>query len=82
MAVDLGADGIRVNAIAPGVIETAMTEATRSDTRRLEGFLRRTPQGRMGQPAEIAGPAVFLASPMASYVNGVTLAVDGGMLAN
>ncbi|KQO37137.1 3-oxoacyl-ACP reductase [Acidovorax sp. Leaf84] len=82
MAVDLGADGIRVNAIAPGVIETAMTEATRADPRRLEGFLRRTPQGRMGQPDEIAAPAVFLASAMASYINGVTLPVDGGMLAN
>lgn len=82
MAVDLGADGIRVNAIAPGVIETAMTEATRADTRRLEGFLRRTPQGRLGQPDEIAAPAVFLASSMASYINGVTLPVDGGMLAN
>ncbi|MDD0838214.1 glucose 1-dehydrogenase [Curvibacter sp. HBC61] len=82
MAVDLGADGIRVNAIAPGVIETAMTEATRADTRRLEGFLKRTPQGRVGQPDEIAAPAVFLASSMASYINGVTLPVDGGMLAN
>ncbi|MGJ7609651.1 MULTISPECIES: SDR family NAD(P)-dependent oxidoreductase [unclassified Variovorax] len=82
MAVDLGPDGIRVNAIAPGVIETAMTDATRADPQRLEGFLHRTPQGRMGLPDEIAAPAVFLASSMASYINGVTLPVDGGMLAN
>ena len=82
MAVDLAADGIRVNAIAPGVIETPMTDATLADTRRLEGFLRRTPTGRVGQPDEIAAPAVFLASAMASYINGVTLPVDGGILAN
>lgn len=82
MAVDLGADGIRVNAIAPGVIETAMTGATRADPQRLAGFLQRIPQGRIGQPEEIAAPAVFLASSMASYVNGVTLPVDGGFLAN
>mgnify|MGYP001336681938 CR=1 FL=1 len=81
MAVDLAHDGIRVNAIAPGVIETPMTEATRNDPRRLEAFLRRTPLARLGQPDEIAGPALFLASPMASYVTGVTLPVDGGMLA-
>ncbi|MDT4851603.1 SDR family NAD(P)-dependent oxidoreductase [Hydrogenophaga sp.] len=82
MAVDLAPDGIRVNAIAPGVIETPMTDATRADARRLEGFLRRTPSGRVGQPDEIAAPAVFLASAMASYINGVTLPVDGGVLAN
>lgn len=81
MAVDLAPDGIRVNAIAPGVIDTPMTEATRRDARRMEGFLRRTPLGRIGQPDEIAAPAVFLASSMASYINGVTLPVDGGVLA-
>lgn len=81
MAVDLARDGIRVNAIAPGVIETTMTEATRTNPQRLAGFLQRTPMGRIGQASEIAAPAVFLASAMASYVNAVTLAVDGGMLA-
>ncbi|MDM0035661.1 SDR family NAD(P)-dependent oxidoreductase [Variovorax sp. J22P271] len=81
MAVDLAPDGIRVNAIAPGVIETAMTDATRADPQRLQGFLRRTPLGRVGQPEEIAEPALFLASPMASYITGVTLPVDGGVLA-
>ena len=81
MAIDLARDGIRVNAIAPGVIETAMTEATRTNPQRLAGFLQRTPMGRLGQPSEIAEPAVFLASSMASYVNGFTLVVDGGILA-
>ena len=81
MAVDLASDGIRVNAIAPGVIDTPMTEATRGDAKRLEGFLKRTPLGRVGLPDEIAAPAVFLASSMASYINGVTLPVDGGVLA-
>jgi NAD(P)-dependent dehydrogenase (short-subunit alcohol dehydrogenase family) len=78
MAADLGKDGIRVNAIAPGVIDTPMTEATRNDPARLGRFLSNIPLGRIGQAREIAGPAVFLASEMASYVNGVTLLVDGG----
>ncbi len=81
MAADLAKDGIRVNAIAPGVIETPMTAATRSDPARLQAFMQRTPLGRMGQPDEIAQPAVFLASDMASYITGVTLPVDGGMVA-
>ena len=81
MAVDLARDGIRVNAIAPGVNHTAMTEATRGDPARLQGFLQRTPLGRVGQPEEIAEPALFLASTMASYITGVTLPVDGGVLA-
>jgi NAD(P)-dependent dehydrogenase (short-subunit alcohol dehydrogenase family) len=81
LARDLAADGIRVNAIAPGVIATAMTEATRSDPTRLAGFMSRTPLGRVGQPEELVGPVVFLVSDMASYVNGVTLPVDGGFLA-
>ncbi|CAM5787013.1 SDR family NAD(P)-dependent oxidoreductase [Ottowia pentelensis] len=78
MAADLGADGIRINAIAPGVIETAMTESTRNDPERLGRFMARIPAGRLGQAKEIAGPAVFLASDLASYVNGITLPVDGG----
>ncbi|PUE45044.1 3-oxoacyl-ACP reductase [Limnohabitans sp. 2KL-1] len=81
MAADLGSDGIRVNAIAPGVIVTPMTDATRADPQRLERFMVRIPSGRLGEPREIAGAAVFLASDLASYVNGVTLPVDGGTLA-
>jgi len=81
LAGDFGRDGIRVNALAPGVIETPMTEATRNDPKRLDGFLSRIPAHRLGQPHEIAAPAVFLASGMASYVNGVVLSVDGGLTA-
>ncbi len=81
LAVDLGADGVRVNAVAPGVIDTPMTAATRNDPARLAGFLRRTPAGRVGQADEVAAAVLFLASPLASYVNGATLPVDGGFLA-
>lgn len=81
LARELAKDGVRVNALAPGVIETAMTEGTRNDPARLAGFLGRTPLGRVGQPAELVGPVIFLASDMASYVNGATLPVDGGFLA-
>lgn len=82
LALDLATDGIRVNSVAPGVIETAMTDATRADETRLTAFLKRTPMGRIGQPSEIGSAALFLASPMASYVDGVTLSVDGGILAS
>lgn len=81
LAADLARDGIRVNAIAPGVIDTPMTEATRSDPKRLQGFLARIPAGRLGEAREIAGPAVFLASDLASYVTGTLLPVDGGLQA-
>ena len=81
MAADLAADGIRVNAIAPGVIDTPMTEATREDPERLQKFLARIPARRVGLASEVAQPAIFLASAMASYITGVTLPVDGGLLA-
>jgi NAD(P)-dependent dehydrogenase (short-subunit alcohol dehydrogenase family) len=58
-----------------------MTDATRNDPARLSGLMSRTPLGRVGQPEELIGPVVFLVSDMASYVNGVTLPVDGGFLA-
>jgi NAD(P)-dependent dehydrogenase (short-subunit alcohol dehydrogenase family) len=81
LARELASDGIRVNALAPGVIETPMTQSTRDDPKRIAGFLGRTPLGRVGQPEELVGPVVFLASAMASYVTGVILPVDGGFLA-
>jgi NAD(P)-dependent dehydrogenase (short-subunit alcohol dehydrogenase family) len=81
LARDLSADGIRVNAIAPGVIETPMTSSTREDPSKLSGFMSRTPLGRVGQPEELVGPVIFLASQMATYVNGAILPVDGGYLA-
>lgn len=81
LARDLAKDGIRVNAVAPGVIETAMSKTTRDDPARLATFMQRTPMGRVGRPEELVGPVVFLASNMASYVNGAVLPVDGGFLA-
>jgi NAD(P)-dependent dehydrogenase (short-subunit alcohol dehydrogenase family) len=81
LAAELAKDGVRVNALAPGVIETPMTAATRDHPERLEKFMARIPMGRVGQPSDLIGPAVFLSSPMSEYVTGVTLAVDGGFLA-
>ena len=75
MARELGKYGVRVNAIAPGIMITEMTQGRRGLK------LDRVPLGRNGNPEEVAGPAVFLASDMASYVTGVTLPVDGGFMA-
>jgi NAD(P)-dependent dehydrogenase (short-subunit alcohol dehydrogenase family) len=81
LAAELAKDGVRVNALAPGVIETPMTAATREHPERLERFMSRIPMGRVGQPHELIGPVVFLSSSMSGYVTGITLAVDGGFLA-
>jgi NAD(P)-dependent dehydrogenase (short-subunit alcohol dehydrogenase family) len=81
LAVELAKDGIRVNALAPGVIATPMTQSTRDEPEKLQKFMLRTPMGRVGQPEELIGPVVFLASSMATYMTGVTLPVDGGFLA-
>jgi len=81
LASELAPDGVRVNALAPGIIATAMTEATRADPKRLESFLTHVPMKRVGQPEELAGPVVFLCSDAASYITGAILPVDGGYLA-
>lgn len=81
LAHELAPEGIRVNAIAPGTFATAMTEATRGNPERSQRFLTRIPMGRYGEPEELVGPVVFLASSMSSYVTGTTLVVDGGYLA-
>jgi NAD(P)-dependent dehydrogenase (short-subunit alcohol dehydrogenase family) len=81
LAAELAPDRVRVNAIAPGIIATPMTEVTRADPQRLEAFLAHVPMKRVGQPEELVGPVVFLCSDWASYVNGAILAVDGGFLA-
>ncbi|WP_279573092.1 2-dehydro-3-deoxy-D-gluconate 5-dehydrogenase KduD [Volucribacter amazonae] len=72
---------INVNAIAPGYMATDNTQALRADEQRNQQILERIPAGRWGKPADVAGPCVFLASSAADYVNGYTLAVDGGWLA-
>ena len=82
MATELATDGIRVNAIAPGIIATPMTVVHRENPETLAAFLTRVPVDRVGEPEELAGPAVFLVSELASYVTGVILPVDGGLMAN
>ncbi len=74
------ADGIRVNGIAPGLVATKLTTVTTDDPQRLAGALERIPLGRLGTPSDIAGAALFLASPLAGYIVGQTLVVDGGLV--
>ena len=78
LAVAWAEDGIRVNAIAPGWIETPMTVPARSDAARNRAILERTPLGRWGTPDDIVGPALFLASDAARFITGAVLPVDGG----
>jgi NAD(P)-dependent dehydrogenase (short-subunit alcohol dehydrogenase family) len=81
LAAELAPLGVRVNALAPGVIETPMTAATRENPEKLVSFMTRIPMGRVGQTEDLIGPVIFLASDMSRYVTGVTLPVDGGFLA-
>jgi NAD(P)-dependent dehydrogenase (short-subunit alcohol dehydrogenase family) len=79
LAVELGKHGIRVNAIGPGFIETPLNEKVRASNPDLvKTFMEHTPLGRAGTPADIAGPAVFLASDLSAYVTGTILMADGG----
>ncbi|MFT4070093.1 2-dehydro-3-deoxy-D-gluconate 5-dehydrogenase KduD [Paraburkholderia sp.] len=81
LANEWAARRINVNAIAPGYMATANTAALRDDAQRNEEILGRIPAGRWGEPGDLAGPVVFLASGASDYVHGHTLAVDGGWLA-
>jgi NAD(P)-dependent dehydrogenase (short-subunit alcohol dehydrogenase family) len=81
LAFELGKHNVRVNAIAPGWVETEIIRFITSDPVALKGCLAMIPMGQMGQPGDIANAALFLASEASSYVTGHTLVVDGGLLA-
>jgi 2-deoxy-D-gluconate 3-dehydrogenase len=81
MANEWAKHNININAIAPGYMATNNTAQLRADAQRSEAILERIPAGRWGLPDDVMGPAVFLASDASSYMNGYTVAVDGGWLA-
>jgi NAD(P)-dependent dehydrogenase (short-subunit alcohol dehydrogenase family) len=81
LAVAWAADGIRVNAVAPGWIATPLTQGLQDDPVRSAPILDRCPMKRWGQPEEVAPPVLFLCSEAASFINGVILPIDGGYLA-
>lgn len=72
-------DNIRVNGIAPGLVDTKLTKVTTANPKRREGVEQKVPLKRLGRPEDIAGAALFLASPLASYIIGQTIIVDGGL---
>ncbi|HXT94225.1 MAG TPA: glucose 1-dehydrogenase [Trebonia sp.] len=78
LALEWAADGIRVNAVTPGYIDTDFTGPLTGDPERSQRILERIPLGRWGKPADVAGTVVYLASPLAAYVTGQVLVVDGG----
>jgi NAD(P)-dependent dehydrogenase (short-subunit alcohol dehydrogenase family) len=82
LAVTLAEDGIRVNGIGPGLVKTRLNDYASSSDPELQELMRsQIPLGRIGEPDDIAGAAVFLASPMAHYITGHMLYVDGGIIA-
>ena len=78
LAIAWAGDGIRVNAVAPGFIVTQQSARSRTDPAHVAAVNLRTPMGRWGQPEDIAGPVLFLASPAAAFMTGTCLAIDGG----
>jgi meso-butanediol dehydrogenase/(S,S)-butanediol dehydrogenase/diacetyl reductase len=82
LALELGRDGVRVNAVNPSLTATGMTEDMLGDKALMEKFLERMPLGRIGQPEDVADVIAFLASEDARFVTGVNLPVDGGLSAS
>jgi len=80
LALAYAADGIRVNAVAPGWVRTPLTQPLQDDAARSAAIVARTPLGRWAEPADIAGAVVFLCSPAASFITGAVVPVDGGYL--
>jgi 2-deoxy-D-gluconate 3-dehydrogenase len=80
LANEWAARGVNVNAIAPGYMNSAMVQALMNDPERGPAILARIPAGRLGEPDELLGPVIFLASDASRYVHGQTLVVDGGWL--
>ena len=80
LAIAYADDGIRVNAIAPGWVATALTQPLRDNPEANQAVIDRTPMKRWADPADMAGPVMFLCSPAAAFVTGVILPVDGGYL--
>ena len=78
MALKYAPKGVRVNAIAPGFIVTEQTQKGRDDKEHYQAVINRTPFSRWGEPGDIAGPAIFLASKQAAFITGQTIVVDGG----
>jgi NAD(P)-dependent dehydrogenase (short-subunit alcohol dehydrogenase family) len=81
LAKELGPFGIRVNGIAPAIVETRFSELLWKTPEILDQYLKATPMGRIAQPEEISGAVVYLCSDAASYVNGQVIVLDGGHLA-
>jgi NAD(P)-dependent dehydrogenase (short-subunit alcohol dehydrogenase family) len=81
LAGQLGKDGVRVNAIAPGMIKTELSRVSRENTERMAFLMARIPLKRIGEPEDLVGPVLFLASDMSSYVTGSTITLDGGLIA-
>jgi 3-oxoacyl-[acyl-carrier protein] reductase len=72
--------GIRVNGVAPGLVDTKITKVTTANPKRLQERLKGIPAGRLGTPEDMAGACLFLSSPLASYICGQTIVVDGGRM--
>lgn len=81
MAIELGPYNIRVNAVAPGAIETPMIDSVKQDPKAMEGIIGRLPLHRIGKPEEVSNLVLFLASDESSYMTGSTVVIDGGWLA-